>query len=282
MLNDATHFVRNLQSRILRFAADSLYAQWAIAGGCTRCHGHGQVVTWSTLDGASWTEYGTCTACTDASRAVGRAPNTSWHGGYSAAGRDNLHALPANAHADDVARLALVTHVADRFRDAEERERYRVSVRKGARVEVFKGRKVPIGTCGVVIWIGDGQYGMRCGVKDAAGAVHWTACDNVRVSSEMGAPVWPEFSPETLARLCAIVSELSEGRGLLHPVRWVNPIAGATVATLPAALQAPAAAPKQVAPCTTADRFAALEIDDKRATIAAPVSDRDWSKIEID
>lgn len=51
---------------------------------------------------------------------------------------------------------------------------------KGATVEVFKGRKVPKGTTGTVIWIGEGQWGPRVGIKDAAGETHWTALDNVR------------------------------------------------------------------------------------------------------
>lgn len=281
-LQEIADFLAELKRRMLRFAADSLYAQWVIAGGCERCHGHGQVVTWSTLDGPSWTEYGTCTACTAESRSVGRAPNTSWHGGYHAAGRDQLQALPPSAHADDVARVLLIGTLADRFRDACERERYRVSVRKGAAVEVYKGRKVPIGTRGRVIWVGDGQYGERCGIKDAAGVVHWTASDNVRVTD--GAPIWPELSADSVARAAQIAVEVMQGRALLHAVRWVNPIAGATVAALPAALQGPAAAPVATeTPCTAADRFAALEVHDRApAVAAAPVSDRDWSKLEID
>lgn len=50
---------------------------------------------------------------------------------------------------------------------------------KGATVQVVKGRKVPKGTTGTVIWIGEGQWGWRVGIKDAAGETHWTALDNV-------------------------------------------------------------------------------------------------------
>lgn len=52
---------------------------------------------------------------------------------------------------------------------------------RGKMVEVFKGRKVPIGTTGEVFWLGVGNYGERVGLKDAAGNVHWTAKSNVRV-----------------------------------------------------------------------------------------------------
>lgn len=56
-----------------------------------------------------------------------------------------------------------------------------LTVGKGKTVEVFKGRKVPVGVKGVIFWVGVGQYGERVGIKDAKGAVHWTASANVRV-----------------------------------------------------------------------------------------------------
>ena len=68
--------------------------------------------------------------------------------------------------------------------------------RKGRVVKVVRGRKVPKGTVGTVIWYGAGKdFGpkpryrggwtttppMRVGVKDASGTVHWTAASNVEV-----------------------------------------------------------------------------------------------------
>ena len=53
---------------------------------------------------------------------------------------------------------------------------------RGRVVTVTKGRTVPLGTTGEVIWHGEGKYGWRVGVKDAAGAVHWTAASNVTVT----------------------------------------------------------------------------------------------------
>lgn len=56
-------------------------------------------------------------------------------------------------------------------------------VEKGKKVRVVRGRKVPRGTEGVVIWRGRSNYGgMRVGIKDAAGEVHWTAESNVEVA----------------------------------------------------------------------------------------------------
>jgi hypothetical protein len=69
--------------------------------------------------------------------------------------------------------------------------------KKGRMVKVVKGRKVPKGTVGTVIWYGACKsFGpvpryrgnwvpaatpMRVGIKDATGAVHWTAASNVEV-----------------------------------------------------------------------------------------------------
>ena len=56
-------------------------------------------------------------------------------------------------------------------------------VTRGTRVRVARGRKVPKGTEGVIIWLGTstfmGKTVGRCGVKDDAGNVHWTATSNV-------------------------------------------------------------------------------------------------------
>lgn len=59
-----------------------------------------------------------------------------------------------------------------------------LEVKKGSRVEVYKGRKVPKGTTGECFWLGQGRYGWRCGIKDDDGEAHWTALSNVRVIGE--------------------------------------------------------------------------------------------------
>jgi hypothetical protein len=51
--------------------------------------------------------------------------------------------------------------------------------KKGALVKVFKGRKVPVGTTGACIWIGETKFGTRVGIKTASGEVYWTAASNV-------------------------------------------------------------------------------------------------------
>jgi hypothetical protein len=52
---------------------------------------------------------------------------------------------------------------------------------KGRRCTVVRGRKVPVGFTGVCIWYGNGRYGARVGIKDAAGKVEFTAATNVEV-----------------------------------------------------------------------------------------------------
>ena len=51
----------------------------------------------------------------------------------------------------------------------------------GKTVEVVKGRKVPVGTTGEVFWTGENKWGVRVGIKDADGEVHWTAASNCQV-----------------------------------------------------------------------------------------------------
>lgn len=73
------------------------------------------------------------------------------------------------------------------------------SLAKGVTAEVVKGRKVAKGTTGVVIWIGNGQYGERVGLKDADGNVHWTASSNVEVRGDL-AEAWDYIQPDDVER----------------------------------------------------------------------------------
>lgn len=74
------------------------------------------------------------------------------------------------------------------FLQPEDRETLERPLRKGDHVRVVKGRKVPIGTHGVVFWAGDSEYGQRIGLKDQAGVTHWTAAANARLAR-------PELEP---------------------------------------------------------------------------------------
>lgn len=57
----------------------------------------------------------------------------------------------------------------------------------GKRVRVIRGRKVPAGTTGDVIWYGPDNYrrgASRVGIKDDAGNKHWTSASNVEVITD--------------------------------------------------------------------------------------------------
>lgn len=61
-------------------------------------------------------------------------------------------------------------------------------VTKGSRVKIVKGRKVPVGTTGTVVWMGQSQYGTRVGISPSGvrmGKIYpdvvWTALTNVEV-----------------------------------------------------------------------------------------------------
>lgn len=62
-----------------------------------------------------------------------------------------------------------------------------LEVRKGKRVVVTAGRKVPKGTEGVVFWIGSGQWGTRVGFNTDDGETVWTALSNVEVAALVSA-----------------------------------------------------------------------------------------------
>ena len=54
---------------------------------------------------------------------------------------------------------------------------------KHAPVIVFKGRKVPVGTTGIITWIGQDNYGAaRVGIRTESGDVVYTAQANVKIN----------------------------------------------------------------------------------------------------
>lgn len=56
-------------------------------------------------------------------------------------------------------------------------------VKRGDRIKVVKGRKVPCGIEAEVFWVGSCKFSgkSRLGIKDNAGETHWTAASNVEV-----------------------------------------------------------------------------------------------------
>lgn len=58
----------------------------------------------------------------------------------------------------------------------------------GDKAVVEKGRKVPLGTRGVITVVTSGAYGMRVCIRDDAGQEHWTSKDNIRPDLPMILP----------------------------------------------------------------------------------------------
>jgi hypothetical protein len=98
---------------------------------------------------------------------------------YGAA--ETLAEVEVDAPAEVVAAHEAWTAAREAAAAALERRRRAARLERGKAVRVARGRKVPVGTEGVVIWLGESRYGLRVGVKDAAGTVHWTAAGNVEV-----------------------------------------------------------------------------------------------------
>lgn len=73
---------------------------------------------------------------------------------------------------------------------------------KGATVKVLRGRKVPLGTTGVVFWMEDGQWGLRLGIKNKEG-VFWTAAKNCVVVDAVVDPTSPSLPFEPVAPVTA-------------------------------------------------------------------------------
>lgn len=118
-------------------------------------------------------------------------------------------------------------------------------VTKGSTVVVVKGVKVPRGTTGVAFWVGETKFGMRVGLKDAAGTVHWTAAGNVESVAPVSYPTAAaagEFGPAVAAVVNAAAAAVDE------PTPGVSPAAEARIAALEAKVAALEAALAAKAP----------------------------------
>jgi hypothetical protein len=61
---------------------------------------------------------------------------------------------------------------------------------RGGMVQVIKGRKVPIGFVGRVVWAGDSAFGPRLRIQNETGEAYFIAAGNVKVISQP-----PGFKP---------------------------------------------------------------------------------------
>lgn len=75
-LRKSINELKETRESILAAIASVEKTNWLSAGGCTKCHGRGWVVTWDTMDAmdGSYAEFGDCPQCTPASRELGVDP----------------------------------------------------------------------------------------------------------------------------------------------------------------------------------------------------------------
>lgn len=158
-----------LEDETSNLAAFDFYTR----GGCPKCDGTGHVLTWSTMDGDCYDEFSRCGCLPEALVKLGRGYKPGKYGGNKDVFTDYPYAAVARA---------ILTEKMTPLNEKRAELSEVLTVKRGAVVEVVRGRKVPKGTKGVVIWIGDGRFGTRVGVKDDAETVHWTALSNVAVS----------------------------------------------------------------------------------------------------
>jgi hypothetical protein len=148
-LDELSNFSRALQKDIEESLSKKFYA----AGGCKKCRGRGWVVTWDTMDymDGSAADFGGCPdpECTDVTRAAsGLHPSRSKYD-YNR-GVDDV-VVNSDAYRAIVGPVnAQINEVRSAFYDIE---RQRRAFKKGDRVVVARGRKVPFGTIGRVAWI---------------------------------------------------------------------------------------------------------------------------------
>lgn len=122
------------------------------SGGCQKCHGSGRVVIWDTLDfmDGSCAEYGKCPvpSCTEETRK---------HSGQRLVqGRRYELSLGDKLFEEDIFRIVLGPldeQLKNLETDIREINSLRSSFKKGDRIVVYRGRKVPVGTAGRVAWI---------------------------------------------------------------------------------------------------------------------------------
>ncbi len=168
----------NIRKSLVTKIKAIIHENWLHRGGCATCRGRGWVVAWDTLDSMTgcYADYTKCPNENCTASTVG--PDASQHNKYDdERGVGSL--FEKTAEYENIVR-PLDERLADANVELNDLQ-MRYALDKGAFVEVKKGRKVPIGTTGVVVGFSSNQWGTKCCIKDANGKVHWTSTDNVCV-----------------------------------------------------------------------------------------------------
>lgn len=161
-------------SEALESITETARAEWAASGGCLRCNGTGQVLTWSTMDSASYDEHGPCQECTPESRKL-----TGTNPKVSGPSRSNYSERLDNLQVALEIEPATVNFLLGETKEVENELNVTKKIDKLNYVVVFKGRKVPVGTHGVVVAFKVSQWGTKVCIIDGEGVKHWTDNKNV-------------------------------------------------------------------------------------------------------
>lgn len=172
---------------------NGLISDWEKAGGCKNCNGFESVLTWATLDGEGYDEFGICPKCTEQSKKAGTKP-----GHLSRSGSRGGHVVQDIELAKQKF-SEIMKPLVEAFGDADHNYSICIGdrIKKEDYVIVTKGRKVPVGTHGVVVGFSSNQWGEKVGVIDGAGKMHWTAIGNVErclgMDGETKRPAFEEY-----------------------------------------------------------------------------------------
>ena len=101
--------------------------------------------------------------------------------GYGAQNEAEIDATPevVAAYAAWKDAQAAKAAAADHLRRCEDARRRLFLPKLGCPARVVRGRKIPVGTEGLVTWSGASTYGARVGITDSSGTLHYTAESNV-------------------------------------------------------------------------------------------------------
>lgn len=146
-------------------------------GGCPKCYGYGEVLGWWTMDGSGYDEIKPCTEAGCTAKVTGPCPGVGRPSSsryVSISVEDKFSAEEEALYNELYGKIEALKALAEEI--AEEKK-----IKKGVEVKVVKGRKVPVGTTGMVFWVGDTKFGERVGINTPGGETVWTASSNVEV-----------------------------------------------------------------------------------------------------
>lgn len=156
------------------------YNEWLSLGGCETCQGTGTRVVWDTMDimDGSCAEYGPCDnkECSEQTRERSGV-NITYKGKYF------YNSINRRIIEDMIFEKTKMFHpilhdLSNKIHMLEVQHR---EFKKGDKVIVKSGRKVPVGTVGKIFYIKATSYGLNVGFKDDNENTYWNYGHNLDV-----------------------------------------------------------------------------------------------------